>query len=94
MPNIRLTAKAVRFDDNSMWVDLSDGRTLGVPLAWFPRLLDATPETREAGEISALGLHWDALDEDISLEGLLAGRGDQTRLGRERRAAAPAEGTA
>jgi Protein of unknown function (DUF2442) len=38
------SAKAVRFDDNSMWVDLSDGRTLGIPLVWFPRLLHATPQ--------------------------------------------------
>jgi uncharacterized protein DUF2442 len=80
-----ILAKAVRFDDDSMWVDLSDGRTLGVPLAWFPRLLDATPEQREAVEVGGVGLHWEALDEDISVAGLLAGRGDQTRWGRQRR---------
>lgn len=62
-----------------MWVTLGDGRVLGVPLAWFPRLLNATPEQRAAYEISPRGLHWDALDEDISIAGLLAGRGDQTR---------------
>jgi hypothetical protein len=61
-----------------MWVDLSDGRVLGVPLAWFPRLLDASPGDRRSVEISPYGLHWDKLDEDISIEGLLAGRGDQT----------------
>ncbi len=72
------SAKSVKFDDNSMWVMLSDGRTLGVPLAWFPRLLHATPEQREQCELSANGLHWDALDEDISIAGLLAGRGDGT----------------
>ena len=72
-------AVMVRFDDDSIWIDLSDGRTLGVPLAWFPRLLDATPEQRERLEISTGGLHWDELDEDISIAGLLAGRGDQTR---------------
>ncbi len=49
-----------------------------MPLAWFPRLLDATHAQREAVEISRLGLHWDELDEDISIDGLLAGRGDQT----------------
>ena len=43
----------VRFDDNCMWVDLSDGRTLGVPLAWFPRLLRATPEQRDQLRISS-----------------------------------------
>ena len=70
------SAKSVRFDDNSMWVDLSDGRVLAVPLAWFPRLLHATPEQRERVEISQKGLHWDALNEDISIAGLLAGVGD------------------
>ena len=72
-------AKAVRFDQDSMWVELSDGRTLGVPLAWFPRLLRCSAEQREQVSISSRGLHWDALDEDISIDGLLAGRGDQTR---------------
>ncbi|GGL51032.1 hypothetical protein GCM10011392_01460 [Wenxinia marina] len=56
-----------------MWVALSDGRTLGVPLAWFPRLLAASPDQREAVEISPFGLHWEVLDEDISVPGLLAG---------------------
>ena len=73
-------AKAVRFDQDSMWVELSDGRTLGIPLAWFPRLLHATPEQREQVSISSRGLHWEDLDEDISVAGLLAGQGDQTRL--------------
>lgn len=73
-----ISAKALRFDDDCMWVDLADGRTLGVPLAWFPRLLKATPDERLQYEISRSGLHWDALDEDISISGLLAGRGDQT----------------
>ena len=72
-------ASSVRFDDDNMWVELSDGRTLGVPLAWFPRLLHATPKQRAACRISTRGLHWEELDEDISIAGLLAGRGDQTR---------------
>jgi hypothetical protein len=72
-------ATSVTFDDDSMWVDLSDGRRLGVPLAWFPRLLRATPEQRANCRISRRGLHWDALDEDISIAGLLAGYGDQTQ---------------
>lgn len=72
------SAKSVRFDENSMWVDLSDGRVIAVPLAWFPRLLHATPQQREQVEFSPAGLHWDALDEDISVAGLLAGVGDQT----------------
>ena len=73
------SAKSVRFDDNSMWVDLSDGRTLGIPLAWFPRLLHAQPEQRQKFDLSVNGIHWDELDEDISIAGLLAGRGDSTR---------------
>lgn len=76
-----ISAESVRFDEYSLWVELSDGRTLGVPLAWFPRLLSATPEQRAACRISRSGegLHWDELDEDISVAGLLAGRGDRTR---------------
>lgn len=73
------SAKAVRFDEDSFWIDLSDGRTLGVPLAWFPRLLHASPAQLQAVEISGEGLHWDELDEDISINGLLEGRGDTTR---------------
>jgi hypothetical protein len=76
------SAKSVRFDDNSMWILLSDGRTLGIPLAWFPRLLHATPEQRQQFELSINGIHWDELDEDISVAGLLAGRGDATRTPR------------
>lgn len=68
----------VRFDTETMWVELSDGRTLGVPLAWFPRLLDAAPEQRAEVEISRSGLHWDALDEDLSIAGLLARRSGMT----------------
>ena len=62
----------VRSDDDTMWVSLADGRTLGVPLAWFPRLLSATPEARAAVMLSAYGLHWEALDEDISVPALMA----------------------
>lgn len=72
------SARAVRFDDDSLWVDLDDGRVVGVPLAWFPRLLAATPEQRGAFELSPRGIHWEALDEDISIDGLLAGHGDLT----------------
>ena len=74
-----ISPTAVRFDEHTMWVDLSDGRNLGVPLAWFPRLLRATPEQRDRVEISRIGLHWDEIDEDISVVGLLAGHGDMTR---------------
>lgn len=74
-----VSAMSVRFDDDSMWVDLDDGRTIGVPLVWFPRLLNGTTEQRKDFFISPSGLHWEELDEDISIAGLLAGRGDQTR---------------
>ena len=73
---------AVRFDEATMWVDLDDGRTLGIPLAWFPRLLDGSPEQRSQVHIGTVGLHWDELDEDVSIAGLLAGRGDMTRRSR------------
>lgn len=74
-------ATSLRFDEDTMWVQLVDGRVIGVPLAWFPRLLRASPEQRLRFEISGggQGLHWDELDEDISVAGLLAGRGDVTR---------------
>ena len=70
---------SVRFDDDDFWVALSDGPVIGVPLAWFPRLLRAGREERGACRLSSRGLHWEALDEDISIAGLLAGLGDQTR---------------
>lgn len=80
------TAKTIRFDDFTLWADLTDGRTLGVPLAWFPRLANATPEQRAAYSLSRRGIHWESIDEDISIAGLLAGRADMTndrgRVGR------------
>jgi hypothetical protein len=70
--------KKLRFDADTMWVELTDGRQLGVPLSYFPRLLHATPAQREQYTISGggLGLHWEELDEDISVRGLLLGKGD------------------
>lgn len=76
----------VSFDGHDFTVGLSDGRKITVPLFWYPRLFDATAAQREAYELSAMGLHWEEIDEDISVEGLLAGRMDNTRFGRERRA--------
>ena len=62
-------------DAENLWVELTDGRQLGVPLAYFPRLLNASPEQRSQYVMSGggTGLHWEALDEDISVPGLLAG---------------------
>ena len=77
-----ISPEKVNFDDDTMWVGLSDGRTLGVPLAWFPRLLRASVADRLAVTLSPLGLHWEALDEDISVAGLIAGRGDMAGMGR------------
>lgn len=61
---------------DTLSVDLSDGRTISVPLAWFPRLLHATQEERKNWRVigKGHGIHWEDLDEDISVEGLLAGR--------------------
>lgn len=74
-------ATRVHFDEDTMWVDLTDGRQLGVPLAYFPRLLQATPEQRQKLIISGggVGLHWDELDEDVSVQALLLGIGDRNR---------------
>ncbi len=74
-------AVSLRFDAETMWVDLIDARTLGIPLAWFPRLLNATPEQRDEYLIGygGTGIHWDLLDEDVSVAALLEGRGDQTQ---------------
>ena len=76
--NFSVSPTQVRFDEDSFWVHLSDGRVLGVPLAWFPRLLESTPQQREQVILSPGGLHWEALDEDISIDGLLRGLGDRT----------------
>jgi hypothetical protein len=68
-------AKSVEFDDAMMRVNFTDGRVLGVPLAWFPVLRDASPEQRARCEIGGggVGLHWPDLDEDLSIAGLMAG---------------------
>jgi hypothetical protein len=73
-------AQSLTFDEDLMWVHLVDGRIVGIPLAYFPRLLDAQPEQRTRYVISGggTGLHWDELDEDISVEHLLMGHGDRT----------------
>jgi hypothetical protein len=70
-----LLAVAVRCDEHSLTVDLSDGRTISVPLAWFPRLFDATPEQRADYELigRGQGIHWESIDEDLSVAGLLRG---------------------
>lgn len=73
-------AEKIWIDDEYLWVLFVDGRQLAVPLAYFPRLLNATPEQRKTFEISGngTGIHWIGIDEDISVEGLLKGFGDTT----------------
>lgn len=65
----------VRFSEDSLSVDLLDGRTITVPLVWYPRLLHASPEQRANWEIVGAGyaIHWPDIDEDLSSEGLLRG---------------------
>ncbi|HMU34325.1 MAG: DUF2442 domain-containing protein [Acidobacteria bacterium] len=79
--NLEALAAAVSFDADNMWVELTDGRQLGVPLAYFPRLAKASTAQRKKYVISGggSGLHWDDLDEDISVPGLLTGKVDRTK---------------
>lgn len=67
--------KDVRFTEDTMSVDLLDGRTIVVPLAWYPKLLDASSEHRQNWKLSGagFGIHWPDIDEDLSTEGLLRG---------------------
>ncbi|HKQ48371.1 MAG TPA: DUF2442 domain-containing protein [Phycisphaerae bacterium] len=70
-----MQVKDVRFDDDTLSVDLADGRTITVPLVWYPRLLHASPAQRAKWQISGggYGIHWPEVDEDLSTEGLLWG---------------------
>lgn len=65
----------VRFDEASLIVDLMDGRTISAPLAWYPRLFDATAAQRQNWRIAGAGfaMHWPDIDDDLSTEGLLRG---------------------
>jgi Protein of unknown function (DUF2442) len=69
-------AETVTITENTLSVDLNDGRTISVPLAWFPRLLHASAKERKNWRLigKGQGIHWRDLDEDISVEGLLAGK--------------------
>jgi hypothetical protein len=69
-------AMDVRFGDGQLIVDLRDGRTIATPIIWYPRLRDATPAQRANWRLigSGGGIHWPDLDEDLSVEGMLAGR--------------------
>ena len=71
-----LRATAVHLTDDTLVVDLADGRSLSAPLAWYPRLLQGSPAERSNYRLigSGEGVHWPDLDEDVSVEGILAGR--------------------
>lgn len=72
---IKPYAKQLSFDNDMMWIELKDGRKLGIPLIYFPRLLKATTDQLQNYQISGggIGLHWDELDEDLIVENLLIG---------------------
>jgi hypothetical protein len=67
--------KDVRFTQDLITVDLMDGRTIAVPLVWYPRLLNATSQQQQQWETcgGGYGIHWEELDEDLSTEGMLRG---------------------
>lgn len=69
-------AESVCFSDDALIVRLDDGRSLSIPMAWYPRLLDGSVQERNEYELigDGQGIHWPKLDEDISVEGILAGR--------------------
>ncbi len=71
-----VSAQSVNVTDDALIVDLSDGRTVSVPLAWFPRLLHGTPAERNKWRLigNGEGIHWPDLDEDISVENLIFGK--------------------
>lgn len=70
-----IRVRTVSIDADELTVALMDGRTISVPLAWYPRLLAGTPEQRRVWKMAGggYGIHWPELDEDLSTEGLLAG---------------------
>ena len=74
-PKAGEAVRDVHFSDDTLSVDLADGRTITVPLVWYPRLLQATPAQRVNWEIvgAGYGIHWPDVDEDLSTEGLLRG---------------------
>jgi Protein of unknown function (DUF2442) len=71
----RALAHAVECTDDELIVSLLDGRTISIPILWFPKLADATPEQRANFEIlgQGEGIHWPDIDQDLSVEGLLRG---------------------
>jgi len=73
LPNAGERVQDVHFTEDTLAMDLADGRTIIVPLAWYPRLMNATPEQRSHWKVNGAGygIHWPEIDEDLSTEGLL-----------------------
>ena len=69
-----LRPRSVAFTSEDLVVTLADGRKIATPLAWYPRLLNATPAQRENYEIMPMGIHWPDIDEDLGIAGMLRGR--------------------
>ena len=82
-----LQAVSVQITDDTLFVEMADGRTVSVPLVWYPRLFHSTREERKNWRLIAggEGIHWSDLDEDVSVEDLLAGRPSGESLGSLRR---------
>jgi hypothetical protein len=74
-PNAGERVKDVHFSEDTISVDLVDGRTITVPLAWYPRLLHSTDEQRRNWQVAGggYGIHWPDIDEDLTTQGLLRG---------------------
>lgn len=70
---------AVEIEEGMLLVKLKDGRLIGTPLSWYPKLMAATPEQLAKVELSAFGIHWEDLDEDLSVEGMLLGTQPKSR---------------
>ncbi len=75
MANSGVRVTEVACTEDKLIVDLADGRSISVPLAWYPRLLHATPRERDNWQLAGagFGMHWPDIDEDLSVEGLLRG---------------------
>ena len=69
-----LRPRSIAFTREDLVVTLADGRKIATPLAWYPRLLNATPAQRQNYEIMPMGIHWPDIDEDLGIAGMLRGR--------------------
>ncbi|MDP9112083.1 MAG: DUF2442 domain-containing protein [Acidobacteriota bacterium] len=86
LPNPGERVRDVHLTEDTLAVDLADGRTIIVPLTWYPRLLNATPEQRSHWKVSGadFGIHWPEIDENLSTEGLLRGAPAAAEMSRQR----------